>query len=345
MKALVVEKGGALSIRELPMPKIKEYQALVKVLSCGVCAGTDMKIVHGEFKHYHNYPALLGHEGVGEVIEVGSKVGCFKIGDRVMLPYVEGVLDGVYPGYGGFAQYAVVGDRDAAALCGCGPGTPDFNEAYYAQTTVPDYISSIDAVMIVTFREVLSAMKRFGFKENETAVIYGCGPVGLCFVKFASLLGLSKVIALDIVEEKLDDAKRLGADHVFLNGEGVTDKIMEICPGGVDHVVDAVGVNGIINEAMKLVKYNGKIDIYGISPYLGMNLDWSQSPYNWNLHFVQMPFKGEELEANQTILNWIKSGVLVPADFISDILPFDKIIEGFERTEAKQVAKKMVITF
>ncbi|MCL2057087.1 MAG: zinc-binding dehydrogenase [Oscillospiraceae bacterium] len=345
MKSLVVEKGGALSVRDLPMPKIGEHQALVKMLSCGVCAGTDMKIVHGQFKNFGTYPCTLGHEAVGRVIETGAKVKKFKIGDRVMLPYVEETLDGVFPGWGGFSEYAVVGDFEAAALCGLGCETPGFNEGYYAQTIVPDYVSDTDAVMIVTFREVLSAIKRFGFKENETVVIYGCGPVGLCFIKFASLLGAGKIIALDIVEDKLADAARLGADHVLLSGAGSTEKVRELCPGGADHVVDAVGINSLINEAMKLVKYNGQICVYGIAPQLGMELDWSQAPYNWNVHFVQWPSKYEEYLMDNTVLNWIKTGVLVPSDFISDILPFDRILEGFEKTENKQVAKKMVITF
>lgn len=345
MKSLVVERGGALSVRELPMPEITEHQALVKVLSCGVCSGTDTKIIHGQFKNFDDYPAMLGHEAVGRVVAVGSKVRRFSMGDRVLLPFVEQPLGGVHSGWGGFSEYAVVGDWEAAALCGRGRETPYFNEGYYAQTLVPKEIGNADAAMIVTFREVLSAARRFGFRENESVVIFGCGPVGLCFVRFASLLGLTNIIALDIVEDKLREAERLGANRTLLSGENAAERIKAICPEGVDYVVDAVGINSLINTAMGLVKYNGKICCYGISPKLGMELDWSKAPYNWTLQFVQWPSKYEEYLVDSTVLAWIKSGALVPSDFISDILPFEQILEGFAKVEARQVAKKMVITF
>ena len=65
MKSLVVEEGGKLSFAELPQPGYGECQALVKLKSCGVCNGTDMKLIHGTFKNFDTYPAVLGHEGVG----------------------------------------------------------------------------------------------------------------------------------------------------------------------------------------------------------------------------------------------------------------------------------------
>jgi D-arabinose 1-dehydrogenase-like Zn-dependent alcohol dehydrogenase len=88
MKTLVVDDKHQLSIREIPVPKYKECQALVKTLSCGVCNGTDLKLIHGNFKNFSTYPAALGHEGVGKVVEVGSKVRNLKIGDMVLLPFV-----------------------------------------------------------------------------------------------------------------------------------------------------------------------------------------------------------------------------------------------------------------
>ena len=70
MLGLVVYPDGTLKIEELPKPQINEYQALVETLSCGICSGTDFKIIHGNFKGFDTYPAILGHEGVGRVVEV-----------------------------------------------------------------------------------------------------------------------------------------------------------------------------------------------------------------------------------------------------------------------------------
>ena len=80
MKAYVVHKDGKRGIEDIPVAlnDYGEYEALVKMLSCGVCNGTDMKIIHSQFKGIDEYPVVLGHEGVGEVVEVGSKVRHLK---------------------------------------------------------------------------------------------------------------------------------------------------------------------------------------------------------------------------------------------------------------------------
>lgn len=88
MKSLAVYEDGHLEIVEVPMPKYGEYEALVKMESCGVCNGTDLKIIHKKLKGFDTYPALLGHEGIGRVVEVGSKVTSFKKGDLVTLPFI-----------------------------------------------------------------------------------------------------------------------------------------------------------------------------------------------------------------------------------------------------------------
>ena len=349
MKTLVVDAKHELSIREVPKPKYKECQALVKMQSCGVCNGTDLKLIKGSFKNFDTYPAALGHEGVGKVVETGSKVQSLKVGDLVLLPFVEEKLDDVYSGWGAFSEYAVVGDAAAYIANGMGPGTHEFSEAYFAQTLIKpeDKVDAVEASMIVTFREVLSAIRRFQFQPNDSVLVIGAGPVGLCFTQFSKLLGLKTVISTDIDDEKVSLAKTLGADYAFnpkkcdLNAE-----IKKLFPDGIDHVVDAVGINALINQAMELIKYNGKICCYGISPDLGMNLDWSKAPYNWTIQFVQWPSKKEEAEAHAQIMAWINLGLLKPMDFISHVFDFEKIIDAFKLVEeAKSGTKKVVIKY
>jgi len=305
-----------------------------------------MKLIHKNFKGYDDYPAILGHEGVGEVVKLGAKVKGFKLGDIVLLPFIESNLEGYYPAWGAFSEFAVVGDQEALTKDGRGYGSPGFSEAYFAQMVIPPTIDPINASMIITFREVLSATKRFGFKENNSIVIFGAGPVGLSFTKFAKLLGMGPIIVLDIVEEKLKEAKSMGADFVFNSSDMDIDKrIKHILEDGADFVVDAVGINQLINKSMELIKYNGKICCYGISPKLTMELDWSKAPYNWTLQFVQWPSKLEEGEAHRQIINWIELGVLKPEDFISDIIPFEDIIEAYKMVEERKAKKKIIIKF
>lgn len=346
MKSLVVERGGKLHFQELPVPSFGPCQALVKMLSCGVCNGTDMKLIHGNFKNFDAYPAALGHEGVGRVVEKGSGATNLEVGDVVLLPFLEKNTCGVYPGWGAYSEYCVVGDCKAMIEEGRGPGSPDFLESYYAQQKIPPEFDPVSASMIITFREVLSAMKRFGFKANENAVILGAGPVGLCFTKFAKLLGMGPVVAFDIVDEKVAEAQKMGADFAFNSKKvNVREEVRKALPGGADNVVDAVGVNSLINDAMEFIRYNGKICCYGISPKLDMNLDWSRAPYNWTLQFVQWPLKLEEAEAHTQVVNWMKMGVLNPDDFISDIIPFENAVDAFRLVEEKKALKKIVIRF
>ena len=349
MRTLVVDTKHELSIREVAMPNYNECQALVKMQSCGVCNGTDLKLIHGNFKNFNTYPAMLGHEGVGKVVEVGAKVKTFEVGDIVLLPFVEEKLDDVYSGWGAYSEYAVVGDAEAYIANGMGPGTPEFSEAYFAQTVInaEDKVDPVEASMIVTFREVLSGIRRFQFQPNESVLVLGAGPVGLCFTKFSKLLGLKTVITTDIDDEKVAFAKTMGADYAFNSRIfDINAEVKKLFPEGIDYVVDAVGFNDLINQAMEVIKYNGKICCYGISPQLGMTLNWSKAPYNWTIQFVQWPSKKEEAEAHAQVMAWINLGVLKPTDFISDVFDFEHIIDVFKLVEKpKSSTKKIVIKY
>ncbi len=346
MKTLVVDRKGKLSIEEIPVPSYGECQALVKMKSCGVCNGTDLKLIHGTFKNFNSYPAILGHEGVGEVVEVGARVTGLKKGDIVLLPFLEENVGNLTPGWGAYSEYAVVGDPAAYIAAGMGEGTNAWKESCLAQTRIRpgDRVDSMEAVMIITFREVLSAIRRFGFKPNENVLIFGAGPVGLSFTKFAKLIGMGTVITADVLDEKVEDAKKAGADYAFNSTKcDIEAEVKKLFPEGIDYIVDAVGLNSLINQAMRMIKYNGKICCYGISPRLGMELDWSGAPYNWTLQFVQWPSKKEEGEAHSQIMAWINQGALKPMDFISDVIDFDRILDAFKLVEARKPGTKKIV--
>jgi len=349
MRGFAVDDHGVLSVPELSVPRYNDCQALVRTLSCGVCNGTDGKLIHGTFKNMNDYPMLLGHEGVGRAVEVGKNVTKYKVGDVVLLPFLYGPQDGYFPGWGAYAEYAVVGDEGAFALAGQGAGTPGYDEGCLAQTVIhpDDRVDPAGAAMIITFREVLSAIRRFGFQANENLVVFGAGPVGLCFTRFAKLLGMGPVVTVDVFDEKTAEAKRLGADIVINSQkQDVEDEIRRLFPNGADNIVDAVGINELLNQAMKLVKYNGKICGYGISSKLNMQLDWSGGPYNWTLHFVQFPSKAEEYYVHKQVMAWINAGVLDPTDFISDVFPFERITDAFALVEKRLPStKKIVISY
>lgn len=347
MKTLVVDKDGKLSVQTCPIPSYNECQGLVKTISCGICNGTDSKLIHGTFKGFSKemYPLMLGHEAVGRVIEVGEKVTSFKVGDIVLLPFA-GPLGGFECGWGSYSEYGVVCDSQAFIDSGVSKDSDQFPECAFAQTVVPEDIDPVKASMIITLREVLSSIKRFGICENQSVVVFGCGPVGLTFIKFLNLLGVSPIISVDIIEEKLQSALKNGADYIFYAKDPqLAEKIKEISPKGVQFVIDAFGSSDIINQSMPLLKDQGKICCYGISSNTKAQIDWTNAPYNWQLQFQQFPSKLEEGLANKQVLDWIKEGIINLDDYISDIFDFKDILEAFKKVEAKQISQKCIIRY
>ncbi|MCI9298226.1 MAG: zinc-binding dehydrogenase [Lachnospiraceae bacterium] len=344
MKSLVVTKTGGPEVREIPAPVINEKQALVKTVCCGICNGTDAKLIHRSFKGFPEevYPIMLGHEAVGKVVETGSAVTKYKKGDIVLLPFVDAdkeLYGELNSGWGGYSEYGVVHDEGAYPK-GEAP------ECAFAQTVVPDYIDPVDAAMVITLREVLSSIRRFGIKEEDKVVVFGCGPVGQTFIRFLKLLGVKELIAFDVVEEKLADALEKGADHAFNSTAcDVRKEVRGICPEGVDYVLDAVGITAIINQGMELIRDGGKICCYGISPKNSAEIDWSGAPYNWTLQFQQFPSKAEEGACTEQIYGWIKDGTIDLKDYISDYFAFDDILTAFEKLEKRRISKKGIVVF
>jgi len=341
MKAFIVHEDGRYSIEDIPAPKYGEYDALVKLISCGVCNGTDMKIIHRRFKGIEEYPVVLGHEGVGEVVAVGAKVENYKIGDRVLLPFIGEAPEGYSSAWGTFAEYNIVTDAYAMLRDGL---TPD--DSAFAQQKIPEDFDPIDAAMIITLREVYSTMGIFGFEGGKSVAILGLGPVGLSFVRLAKLIGMGPVIAMDIDDEKLALAAELGADHTLnTKGISISEEVRKIVPEGVDYALDAVGVPSFIGDGMAIVKPDAKVCVYGISEKTNTNIDWSKNPYNWTLQFNQFPQKKLEAACHDQIIFWIREGKLDPGFFVSHRIPFDEMGRAFEMIEAKEKMLKMVVRF
>lgn len=343
MKTLVIAKDGSLSIQEVNKPRYNEYQALVKTIACGMC-GTDVKLIHRTFKGFPEsvYPIMLGHEGVGEVVEVGAKVTGFQVGDKVLLPFVDPDEEnnpGLGSGWGAMSEYAVVCDPEAPWP----GGAPD---CAFAQTVLDDDLDPVDAVMLVTFREVLSSIRYFGIKPTDSVVVFGCGPVGLTYIKFMSLLGVKNLIACDILPEKLAQAGDHGATYLINSKESdVRAEVRKIFPDGVDFVLDAAGFPAIVNQGMGLIKDRGAVLCYGVPEKEEITIDFSQADYNWRVIYQQMPRKREEGEAHAQVLEWMRSGELSIKDFISDYFDFIDSVEAYAKLLDRKVLKKGIIKF
>ena len=344
MRGLIVDKDLELHIREMPVPAHNDYQALVKMVSGGIC-GTDLKVMHGILKGYGEYPAVLGHEGVGQVVEKGSKVCSFELGDYVLLPFLYGKTGDCVSTFGAFAEYGIVGDMQALLADGVKPGDALYDESYCAQSKLDPEIDPVDGCMLITFREVYAAIKRFGIKRNDRIVVFGAGAVGLSFIRMCKLLG-ADVIAVEVDGRKLGQAQNAGADFVFDSRKvDIVAEVKKLYPSGANYLIDAAGAPAVINDGLKMVTYDGKICCYGIAPQQKYEFDWSGAPYNWTMQFLQWPYKTEEGAVNGKIQEWVLDGALDTADFISDYFDFERSVDALKMLEAGRALKKIVIRF
>lgn len=338
MKAYAALGNGARGFIDIPAPVPSEYEALVKVEACGLCAGTDAKIIHGKFKGVDSYPTVLGHEGVGRVVQTGAKVRNLKPGDLVMMPYLGSTPEGIYSAWGTLSEYNTVCDARAMEADGLIP--PEYA---WGQSVLPAGTDPVSAAMMITFREVLSTMEIFGFTHGKSIAVLGLGPAGQGFVRFAKLCGMGPVIAVVRSDTKREAALQNGADYVVdTRTENMADAVRAIVPGGVDFALDAAGVNSFIGDALSIIAPGGKICVYGIAADTQVSFDLASCPFNFTLQYNQFPSKRMEGEALPRILAWIRYGALKPREFVSDILPFERVGEGYDTIEAGCARGKIV---
>lgn len=343
MKTFVVNKLNQFSVEEVPVPEITSKQALVKTLACGIC-GTDATIIEQSFKGFglSDYPMMLGHEAVGEIVEIGSEVTSFQIGDLVILPFTPAIT-GNNPfssGWGAFSEYGVVDDVKSYT------STEDIPETAYAQKKLPSWISVKEAPVLVTLREVYSAIQHFGVQQGNSIVVYGSGTVAISFVKLMRLRGIENITAIVRSEEKGKLLKKFGAEIVIDSSlSSVKEQLLKSNPNGVDFVLDAVGSEGIINEGLSLLKDRGEILCYGVPKSTNIKLNLDDVPYNWNINFQQMPRKEEEGACHEQIIRWVEEGKLVLSDFIFSNYPFERISEAFQDYLSGKTNKKIIITY
>lgn len=341
MKGLIVPQVGSLKMAyDIPEPVMGPYDALVQVLACGICNGTDLKVIDGHFKGFDTYPCVLGHEACGRVIAVGKKVKNYKTGDIVLRAKLRDT-ERYYSGWGAFAERALVTDYHAMVADGC----RDVPVKHMAEQILPPEIDPAKGQMIITLKEVYSALLRFGVSAEKTVVINGCGPVGQAMTVFCKLLGVSRLMVSDMDEVRLERARELGADLLVNPAqEDVQQKVKQHFPEGVDIFIDAVGRNELINLGLKVIGFNGKVAVYGISPVTCAEIDWEYAPYNWSIQFVQKPTFPEESAVHAQVVEYVRRGAINLDDFVTHVMSVDDFEEGFSLVKQRK-AGKIALTF
>jgi threonine dehydrogenase-like Zn-dependent dehydrogenase len=331
MLSVAVVEPNKLEVVDIPEPTPGPYEAKVRTEAVLICNATDRKLIEGHFPGVENYPLLLGHETVGIVEEVGEKVRNFKPGDRV----IGGLLlrsthDRYHSGWGGFSQYLLAGDHQAMVADRAANSENGWVEVHEIMRAVPKSISIEDAVMLCMWREVYGAFEDFHLQKGDDIVVFGAGPVGLSFVKFARILGLGFIASVEPVVEKHKKALEMGADVAITPEEASLDRLRKDHGKPFDALIDAVGRESIINMSLPLVKLGGSVCVYGVIDTPTIHVEKFKGPYNFNLLIHQWPTRAREAAAQEPLVKWIEEGKLSYKEFVDAEYPIEEIQEAYE---------------
>ncbi len=254
--ALFHEPKRPLRVEEVEIPRISSEEVLVKIKTAGICRG-DVQRMDGSIK-VNKTPLILGHEPAGTIAEVGSEVEGFSVGENVFLFAVgcgecfyckigkDNVCSAIPQGFGlgrdgGYAEYVTARPRELMKL----PGSVPFEGG---------------SVMTASTGTVFHATRLAGVLPGDTAVVYGAGCLGTQAVQLLKATG-ARVFLVDIVEEKLEMARQLGADVVINATEGdPVARVKELTEGrGADVSFEVIGLPKTILQATDSVRAGGTI--------------------------------------------------------------------------------------
>lgn len=343
MLSVNVTEPGKLDLVDIPIPQPGPYEVRIRTELATLCNATDRKLIEGHFPGVDDYPLILGHESVGIVDAVGEKVRYYQKGDRV----VGGLLlnptnPDFFSGYGGFCEWVLAGDHQAMVEDGMATAEYGWEEVHEIMTVVPADIPVEAAVLLCTWREVLGSIGDFGLHAGSDLLVFGCGPVGLSYIKFARLLGFNRVVAVDPNEPKREKALSMGCDEAVSPAEiGARAKIAGE-DGKFDAVVDCVGKQSVLDSALSLVEKQGAICLYGILDTPVLHVEHGLGPHNFALKFHQWPLRAGERQAQHQLCGWIRAGQLSPSDFVSAEYPIFEIATAYKEAIAQKQIKTLL---
>ncbi len=264
MRAAVVHQaGGPLTIDEVPIPRPGHNQALVKVQTSGVCH-TDLHAVHGDWPVKPTLPFIPGHEGYGEVVELGDRVQSLRVGDKVGNAWLwsacgecrfcrtgwetlcEKQTNGGYSVNGSFAEYMLV-------------------DATYA-ARIPDGADPVSvAPVLCAGVTVYKGLRVTQARPGQWVAVSGIGGLGHIAVQYARAMGL-RVLAIDVDETKLALARKHGAELTVNAREDDPVQVAQDTLGGVDGVLVTAVHPAAFGQAIGLARRGGTIVFNGLPP-------------------------------------------------------------------------------
>jgi 2-desacetyl-2-hydroxyethyl bacteriochlorophyllide A dehydrogenase len=255
MQAFMIEKALEARIVEIEPPVPQDDEVLLEIKAAGLC-GTDVHIYKGEY--FGGYPRIPGHEFSGVIAETGSRVKKFSVGQHVSADpniFCESCIEcqrnnqnfcrdfqavGVSR-HGAFAQYTIVPERCLFDITG---------------------ISFTESALIEPLSCVVFGHQRIGSRLAARTLILGAGPIGLMHLQMAKINGAASVTVVDLWEEKLELAKKLGAEEVYRSDEFEKAALKN----RFELVIDCTGIPKVIENSLPCVKDGGIFLLFGVCP-------------------------------------------------------------------------------
>jgi len=273
MKATVFAGKGRIELREKPIPEVGPLDALLKVTTTTIC-GTDVHILKGEYPVEQGL--TIGHEPVGVIHRLGSAVKGYREGQRVIAGAItpSGTSNACLCGYcsqdgAGTAHgwKPLGGWRFGNTIDGCQAEYVLVPDAVANLAPVPDGLTDEQVLMCPDIMSTgFGGAESGGIRIGDSVAVFAQGPIGLCATAGARLMGATTIIAVDRVAERLEMARRLGADHVVdFSRQDPVQAIRDLTGGrGVDVSIEALGLQSTFEAALRVLRPGGTLSSLGV---------------------------------------------------------------------------------
>ena len=333
MKALVLEEYNKLVYRDVDEPQPATGEVLIRVKVCGIC-GSDVHGMDGSTGR-RQPPVIMGHEASGIIIKTGEGVTRWKEGDRVTFDStvyplndwytlkgrynlsenreVVGVSPKEYKRHGAFAEYLVI--------------------PQHILYKIPDNVSFEQAAMVEPAAVAAHAVSISGVGVGDSAVVFGSGMIGTFIVAMLKAAGATPVIAVDVDENKLEMARKFGADIIINSNTGdVIESVKSYTKGrGADFGFEAVGISATVNSMINSIRKGATAVLVGnLSPSIEFPL---QKVVTSEIKVLGSCAICGEYEI---VLDMIAGGTLKVDDMISAVAPLEEGAEWFRKLYNKE---------
>lgn len=338
MKVAVYYSNKDIRVEEREIPKIGEKEILLKVRASGIC-GSDVM----EWYRKGKTPLVLGHEVAGDVVEVGKEVKGIKEGDKIVVAHhvpcntCHFCLRGhhtvcetlrktnFYPG--GFSEFIRVPEINVDR------GIFKFERTSYEEASFTEPLAC-----------VIRAHRLLSTSPYDSVFVIGCGIAGLLHIRFLRAIGISKIFATDIIENRVESAKKAGADFAFRTDEDAIELIRSNNRGRLaDKVLLCTGSPSAIKMAFDCVERGGKILFFATpEPELQIPLPVNRMFWRTEISFVSS-YGGSPFDYS-TALQLIENGRIEVKSLITHRIPLSEAEYGFRLvSEGKECLKVILL--